>query len=174
MKELKVDSTNIIFPLATYISKSEKIRVLNGSKMIISLFVKTLSGSKVNLSIKNSFSPEYALEEIESIELTEVGRKDITLLDFHDYFQFDLEVNGNAEVIVATTLRNSSNEDILSSSQIIKELNRLVPEFYDDVETIEETIGKQPTKIEFRLKGKVVRTIQIDYINEVFKRAKAI
>ena len=175
MKELKVDSTNIIFPLGSYINKSEKVRILNGSKIIVSLYVKSLSGSKVTLSIKNSFSPEFAFEEIGKIELTEAKRKDITLLDFHDYFNFDLTVDGgSAEVIIGTTIRNSSNEDILSNAEILKELNRLVPEFYDDAEVMTETPGKQPIRIEFRLEGTTIRTIQIDYDNEVFKRVRKV
>lgn len=173
--QIKLNNSHSIFALKNRsANESVEVDVLSGAKLKVTLFVKNLIGGPVKLRIWNSFSKDVDYREIETLTLSANGFKDVIVMDFHYFMRFDLEISGSADVSVGVSVKDDSRAGFDSNVEMIDELNRLVPEFYDDAEVMAETPKKQPTLIEFRKDGLTIRTIQITYLNEIFKRVQVL
>jgi hypothetical protein len=168
---IKSNSTITIFPLSNRVGLEEvACHILSGSKIKVTLYSAT--AVQVTLEIYNSFSKDVPYRLIETLTLNVVGFKDFIINDFHNYFNFKLTTASSANCSVGISVKEDSDAGFNSNQELLNELNRLVPEFYTDAEVMAETAGKQPTLIEFRKDGIVLATIQITYVNEVFKRVQ--
>jgi hypothetical protein len=168
---LKNKQTTAIFPLINRSGLEEILcHVLSGNKVKLTLYSE--GAGTVELKVSDSFSYDIPYREVITISLTGPGFKDFILDNFHNFLKIELNSDSNNICSVGVSVRDDSDVAFNSSSEILNELNRLVPEFYDDVEVLTETPGKQPSTIAFRLNGITIRTLAISYVNEVFKRVQ--
>ena len=169
---IKENATVSVFPLKNRSGLEEQlVQVLSGSKIKVTLYSD--GPGITELKISNSFSPDIPYREIRTLVLNGPGFQDFIINDFHNYFKLELTSSGQ-KTSVGVSVKEDSEAGYNSNQEILNELNRLVPKFYDDAEVMAETPKKQPTLIEFRKDGQVIRTIQITYTNEVFKRVQVL
>lgn len=169
---LKSNSTISVFPLNNRSGTEELLfQVLSGAKAKFTLY--SAGPGTVKLKILNSFSPDIPYREIKELEVIN-GFQDFIVNDFHNYFKLQLIVTGSANCSVGVSVKDDALAGLNSNQEILNELNRLVPQYYDDVEVLSETVGKQPIDIQFRLAGNNIRTIRITYVNEIFKRVQVL
>lgn len=169
---IKENATVSLFPLNNRSGLEELLfQVLSGSEVKLTLYSE--GPGTVTLKISNSFSPDIPYREVKTLTLNGAGFEDFIINDFHNYFKLELTSSGQ-RTSVGVSIRGDSKNSFNSNQEILNELNRLVPEFYDDVEVLSETAGKQPIDIQFRLKGQNIRTIRITYVNEIFKRVQVL
>ena len=172
MKAISLNDTATIFPLKAYSGGSTlKFKAIKGSKLVVSLYVKSLTSADVTVKIRNSFSESVPFREKAELTVDSAGGfDDVIVMDFHEIFE--IELIGDGEVAVGVSLYDDGRGGSQSTAEAIDELNRLVPEFYDDVEVLSRTPGDQPVTVEFRLEGEVVRNLLLTYDGEVFIRAQ--
>ena len=173
MINLKSNSSITLFALETRSGVQEvEAIVVSGDKLKLTLY-NSDSGT-VSLKVSDSFSKDVPFREVKTLTQTGVGFQDFIINDFHNNLKFELTSTGSNKCSVGVTIKEEVEGGVFSTQEQINELNRLVPKFYDDAEVMAETPKKQPTIIEFRKAGTVIRTIQIDYINEIFHRVKVL
>lgn len=169
---IKENATISVFPLNIRSGLEELLfQVLSGSEVKFTLYSE--GPGTVELKIYNSFSTSIPYREIRTLVLNGPGFQDFIVNDFHNYFKLEL-ISSNQKNSVGVSVRQDSKNSFNSNQEILNELNRLVPEYYDDVEVLSETPKKQPIDIQFRLKGENIRTIRITYVNEIFKRVQVL
>lgn len=170
--KLKSNSTVTAFPLINRSGLEELLcEVLSGSKVKFTLYNE--GPGNASLKISNSFSVDIPYREVKTISVNGNGFEDFIVNDFHSNFKLELTSSGQ-KTSVGVSIKDDSEAGFNSNKEILNELNRLVPEFYDDAEVLAESPKKQPTIIEFRKSGAVIRTIQITYVNEIFKRVQVL
>jgi hypothetical protein len=177
----QINNTIGVFPKKSYSGiDSRKILISEGSRIVLTLDISQIDiGASVVINIKNRFSEDQVGYELTSFNENSIGTFKRVLSDFHNLFDVELEVSGGSAILTfgLSTHDNATKVDengLIPISSTLDDLNKLIPQQYDDAEVMAETAGKQPTIIEFRKDGSTIRTIQIDYVNEVFKRVRKI
>ena len=167
---IKLNSTISVLPTKERSALEEvEFRTDGGNKIKVTLYSEGLA----NLEIWNTFTQDVPYRLIKTLTVNN-GFDDYILTDFHNYFKFKITPSSNQKCGVGISLKEDSDYGYGSTQEAIDELNRLVPKYYDDAEVLAETPKKQPTIIEFRKNGLIVRTIGITYTNEIFKRVQVL
>jgi len=165
---IKINSTISVLPTKQRSAIEEvEFQTQGGDKLKVTLY----SVGEASLEVYNTFTQDVPYRLIKTLNVNN-GFDDYVINDYHNYFKFKI-IPLTAQVCGAgVSLKEDSGSGFGSSQEVLNELNRLVPEFYDDAEVLAETTGKQPTLIAFRLNGTLISTVQITYVNEIFKRAQ--
>jgi len=178
VKVFKLFDQSVLVPLDTYGPGIETFdfKVFSGSRILTTLFVKSIDpGASVSIEVLNNFSVDSVAtwDLILSFSSNTLGHTKRIITDFNKFFQYRITVTGGSvEFAIAISVFDNSDSVPLENGELLDKLNKLVPEIYDDVEVMSETLEKQPTIVEFRRNGVTIRTIQISYVDEVFKRAR--
>ena len=167
---IKINSTISILPTKQRSALEEvEFQTQGGDKLKVTLYSEAVA----SLEVYNTFTEDVPYRLIKTLNVNN-GFDDCIINDFHNYFKLKLIPASNQKCGVGVSLKEDSNSGYGSTQEEIDELNRMVPKFYDDAEVLAETAGKQPTMIAFKKDGVVIRTIQITYINEIFKRVQVL
>lgn len=170
MKFIKINSTISVLPTKKRSALEEvEFQTEGGNKLKVTLY----SEAAATLEIWNTFTEDVPYRLIKTLTVNN-GFDDFIVNDFHNYFKFKILPSSNQKCGVGISLKEDAESGYGSSQEAVDELNRLVPKFYDDAQVLAETPKKQPTIIEFRKGGVIIRTIGIDYINEIFNRVRVL
>ena len=146
-------------------------QILGGSKVFITAYSEN---GPVTLEIYNTYSTSIPYRLVKTLVTDSDGFIDYELINFHHYIKFKIIPSSTQKCSVGISIKDDGDYGYGSSQEAIDELNRLVPKYYDDAEVLAETPKKQPTMIQFRKDGINIRTIEITYTNEIFKRVRVL
>lgn len=75
---------------------SDKFQITTGARLVFSLQVSNLTGTSVTLKLRNAFSLDLSFTQILQISATVNGTFSKVLTDFHNIFEWEIEVIGGA------------------------------------------------------------------------------
>lgn len=167
---IKLNSTISVIPTKERSTLEEvEFNTEGGNHLKVTLY----SEGQATLNIFNTFVKDVPYRLIKTLNVNN-GFDDFTITDFHANFKVVLNPSSNQKCGVGVSLKEDSDYGYGSNQEAIDELNRLVPKFYDDAQVLANTPKNQPTIIEFRKGGIIIRTIGITYINEIFNRVRVL
>lgn len=111
---------NRVIAAGSLLSLTQDMRVVSGSRMLVSLLVLDADpGAVVSLNIQNNFMLDAPFETIGTMSVAGTGREKKIFSDFHNFFKFVVTVTGgNAEYRVAVSMADNGITTRIENAQI--------------------------------------------------------
>lgn len=128
-KRLKLYETTVFFRKDSPFTgvESQAFQITDGSRIVFTLQILSISlGATVQLKIKNGFSVDLTLPQIEVINANAIGSFSKVVSDFHNIFDMELTVSGGtATLAVGVSVADNAMTTRIENAEIKVDLSHI-------------------------------------------------